>query len=803
MLMQRKGDVKFNPNRNSWARFRLPVYKSLQTFKAATAVTQAGVEFTIPIDDEIYDVGALDNDMIDHSKVCSGLSSRSESPLSPTYSPRQKVRDLKRTVGYESDSSDSYWPGDYDISDSELSDSFETPEDNHVNDCETGTSVSNQCAQPGFAKENNRVMAEIEYVIKGLIRFEDNVVTVNNSALESKSEENTESLNAVDKESMTKVNKDYVKNEDKTCEKDNYQSNFDLRKSAINNCETDAVKSSRYVPSLQTTCTRIISENEIQKCIGKSTCMASNNMQPAAMLPLFNDQTYVQTMVVDENGLSNVVNVPESAYFTTRTFLSPGWCETECSGHNESTLDQSGEGKPFASEKKIPESTAAFPAKQNHLNSIAEMPLEMFDPHGYLTPDNMVFTKSYHLQTPEIYHEQLVWSETQLGDIVELGQSPVADTCFEVGEMTPLDQGFAAVGPNKIIGDSISGTCRTNSPETDNRQRSTFQQTGQFQHCVEQGINTNQQIPAFIDPEDGLLYPALHLTDDGLITVILRRGVFLEMTPEKAMRLVNHEKKLVVAMNNNGTRACVIHPAARVCQVETTVNAELYFGRKAKMTTEMIMFGNKFKTYKFDYERVTEVSDKPSFRDLSQDESVFFLETSSGFYNNDAFTRCQDIMSRAYFHKHQNTGSKIIINGAKIVQNDNCDVSVYIGAIKSLKMNSAKSVLRLKTQFVEIDIEANWNIKIVRGSHMLTVSHLGFVVSNGKIKASLDNNTKFQAFSLPEHRCLMLGQPLPKRRPGFGQLRHLPAGCKSTEPEGDHAGYQLNQSSISRSANTN
>ncbi|KAH3719200.1 hypothetical protein DPMN_062032 [Dreissena polymorpha] len=76
-----------------------------------------------------------------------------------------------------------------------------------------------------------------------------------------------------------------------------------------------------------------------------------------------------------------------------------------------------------------------------------------------------------------------------------------------------------------------------------------------------------------------------------------------------------------------------------------------------------------------------------------------------------------------------------------------------------MRMHPAKSVVRLKTQFVEIDIEANWRVKVTRGSHALSVSNQGLVVSNGKIKASIDNRNRFQAFSVPEHRALMLGQP--------------------------------------------
>ncbi|XP_052791663.1 uncharacterized protein LOC128225802 [Mya arenaria] len=280
-----------------------------------------------------------------------------------------------------------------------------------------------------------------------------------------------------------------------------------------------------------------------------------------------------------------------------------------------------------------------------------------------------------------------------------------------------------------------------------------------------------------IDPDDGLAYPALHVTDDGLITVILRKDIFLEMTTDRAIRLVNHEKKLVVALNETGSQACLIHPAARISQTETSVHAELFLGRHARMTTEEIVFGNQQGVFRFDYNCVTSVQDlkTANFRDLSQDDSVHFLTTDFGYFNKDMVVRSEEVTQRAYFLRHQNYGSKVIINGLKIVQTDNGDVSVYSGQIRFMRMCPETSVLRLKTQFLEVDVERNWQVKVTRGAHALNVSHLGFIVSNGRIKASIDKRNHFQAFSLPEHGNLMLGQPVPKRKMAVDLRKSLAA----------------------------
>lgn len=291
----------------------------------------------------------------------------------------------------------------------------------------------------------------------------------------------------------------------------------------------------------------------------------------------------------------------------------------------------------------------------------------------------------------------------------------------------------------------------------------------------------------YVDPENGLPYPALHMTEDYLISVILREGIFLEISADKSLRLVNHEKQLVVAINGNGDKTCVIHPAARIYQCDTSVHADLYLERRARLTNELVMFGNDFKTYKFDHRMVTEMTEEPSFRDMSQDDSVSFLSTDMPSDVNKE--KMETIRAHAYFWKQGITGSTVKIYDTKVYQNDNGEVSVYSGPVNFLRMNAQKSILRLKSRLVEINIESNWNIKITRGAHALNASRTVLVVSNGKIKGTLDTNNNMQAFSVADHKPLMLGQPVSIYRPGvpWGQRRYDPN--RKQEPEGDHCGY--------------
>ena len=304
--------------------------------------------------------------------------------------------------------------------------------------------------------------------------------------------------------------------------------------------------------------------------------------------------------------------------------------------------------------------------------------------------------------------------------------------------------------------------------------------TGESQRSIPQEL---------FNPDDGLPYPALHISNDGLITVILRHGVYVEMTTEKAVRVVNHDKKLVAAFSDTGNKSCVIHPAARIYQSDSSVDAELSLNRKAKMTSSNIVFGNTFKTYKFDYTTINEVPNFNDFRCLNEDLSINFLDTNTGFFNSDVLLRCSELITRAYFEKQGDTGSKVIINGTKIVQNVNGDVMVYSGSIRYIRMSPTTNVIRLRTQFMELDIETNWNLKLHRGTQTLNSSHLGFILSNGKIKASIDQRNRMDAFSLPYYRRLCLNQPVPHSRPGVAPRRRYIHYNRRFEPEFDHRAY--------------
>ena len=273
-------------------------------------------------------------------------------------------------------------------------------------------------------------------------------------------------------------------------------------------------------------------------------------------------------------------------------------------------------------------------------------------------------------------------------------------------------------------------------------------------------------------------FPSLFVSDNGLITVLLRNGICLEMTPKRDLRLVNHTKKLVAATNDRGNSSIMIHPAMKLVQSGTTTELDLFLARKAKMKTENITFGNHFSSYKFDYKKIVEDS-CPMFRDLIEDESVDFLFSPNHKLKEDLVSECIEKSTEAHFDYFPNGGFKVFINGVRVVQNSRGDVYVSNGP-KLLRMSATSSRLGIQTHFIEASVEANWNVKVKRGTHMLNASHLGFVVSNGHIEAAFDDRNRLNVVRLPDRVPLRLGQ-FRQRRPGVQRRRYSYRGPESDD----------------------
>ena len=89
-----------------------------------------------------------------------------------------------------------------------------------------------------------------------------------------------------------------------------------------------------------------------------------------------------------------------------------------------------------------------------------------------------------------------------------------------------------------------------------------------------------------------MVYPMVYVSPAGLLTVLLRFDVAVEMTTDRTIRVVNHRHKSVAATNSRGNASCIYHTAAKIYQEDTTTEVDVYWERRAKMTTEAMLFAS-------------------------------------------------------------------------------------------------------------------------------------------------------------------------------------------------------------------
>ena len=252
----------------------------------------------------------------------------------------------------------------------------------------------------------------------------------------------------------------------------------------------------------------------------------------------------------------------------------------------------------------------------------------------------------------------------------------------------------------------------------------------------------------------GFQYPSIYVSDSGLITVLVKHDVSIEMTVDLAIRLVSHQHQLIAATNNRGNATYLSHPAAKIAQDSTTTEAEMYHGRRAKMTSDLITFANQHECYRFDNEIIDHEHD-PKFATLLKDNSVSYLFQSAKL-GSDVVPKCVELISQAEYRVLNRGGFTVKINGMKITQTNRGDVSVLCGP-KFLRLSPSHKQLTVQTHLVEISVDSEWVIDVQRGYQLLYADQLEMQVANKRIEAGFDQDNRVYANTLPDLKPLPIG----------------------------------------------
>lgn len=197
-------------------------------------------------------------------------------------------------------------------------------------------------------------------------------------------------------------------------------------------------------------------------------------------------------------------------------------------------------------------------------------------------------------------------------------------------------------------------------------------------------------------------FPSVYVSPAGLITVLLKHDIAVEMTVERNIRVVNHRHKAVASTNNRGNTNCVYHVAAKVFQDGTKTEVEVFGERRARMQPDGILFSSGMEVYLLDEDHI--VPSQFCFNDMSKDISVNVLFNSEASFTNDVLLKCEEITKGSRYFYHKNGSATIIINNIRIHQDQFGEVQVISGP-KFISTSPIYGNIYLQTHFVDISVQ--------------------------------------------------------------------------------------------------
>ncbi|KAK7110006.1 hypothetical protein V1264_013946 [Littorina saxatilis] len=267
--------------------------------------------------------------------------------------------------------------------------------------------------------------------------------------------------------------------------------------------------------------------------------------------------------------------------------------------------------------------------------------------------------------------------------------------------------------------------------------------TGHSQGGGEAGFQQQSDMYPFV-------YPSIYVSNAGLISVLLRHDMSVEMTVDRTIRVVSHQHMMAVATDSRGTSACLYHPALKVIQQGTTTDIASDAVR-VHMGHDDVAFAVGHNRYRFDscdIQPATQVK----FSDICKDQSVNLLFSSEG-YGESLVPQCLEVASKAEYANLPKGGVIVRINGVKVTQTGNGDVTVVTGA-KFIRLSPSFGMTRLGNRFIDIEIERDWSSRVSRGPHCFFAADRRVIISNGKLEVEVNEQGRMKVAHLQPRRSI-------------------------------------------------
>ncbi|XP_023211905.1 uncharacterized protein LOC111614768 [Centruroides sculpturatus] len=228
------------------------------------------------------------------------------------------------------------------------------------------------------------------------------------------------------------------------------------------------------------------------------------------------------------------------------------------------------------------------------------------------------------------------------------------------------------------------------------------------------------------------------VTVNGTISVQLQHYIRVDITVDKAIRLVNFPGKCVAAMNYFDS--CIIHPISKILQEQTTVNMEIG-NRLAKFSNRGITFTSLGHSLVYLVDTSGTKSTFEYFRNLNYDFSldVFYTKSIHGeAVMNDCFLKIANSVHRC----NRNGDQMWIIAGICIQQNLLGDVCItHDFGRRIMRTSPTFGTISVSTPYIYMaaGCDPEKYVFVQRGQQRLSSNLRSFTVRNGTQKAGFDS----------------------------------------------------------------
>lgn len=230
------------------------------------------------------------------------------------------------------------------------------------------------------------------------------------------------------------------------------------------------------------------------------------------------------------------------------------------------------------------------------------------------------------------------------------------------------------------------------------------------------------------------------VTNYGTVSVILRHCIRVDITVDRAVRVVNFPRHCTAAISSWGDRSCVCHPCGRVLQEGVTVDMATG-NRLAKISSRGVTFTalNHGLVYLVDASGTKSTTER--FQNLCYDlpMNVFYFNSEQGM---ETFNECFQVVSQARQRTTRGGDDIWIVAGVRIKQTPWGDVQVSRDSGRRVIWTSPTAgTVSVNTPFVKMAIgcDPGKYFFVRMGQRRLSANLEGFTVRNGSQRAGFDS----------------------------------------------------------------